>query len=398
MSYLESVHEAMAETRHIKEVMFQAALPPEDSDVWVPRAKLIRERSLKVDIVGEEGLVWIKVIARNAKALRHDMAGLEEDEGDLSESSDDDDDDEEEEGHAAGMLSNDFNELPIFKKARNYLQSAEAHQIHFKKPVVVFAFTRIQADQDVFVQRIMDRLSELGVLVYTQSDNQSLHDAYSVALQGINISNLTTPTLNMDVSSALAVLSEMTHHPCAPDAVDGEALQIQAEREQVSPALPELKRILSGKELCIVQSAYDRLVSIVNIVGGPREQARFRYLFRDKLQEDVEYDSSLWNGLPPMRVRVMPDAMSERFRKLLEPPPRKAKLNNGRKIRSRFSEFHAIIFGSGDHYKMTTVTAIQWMQNALMDAGMTENSIICHEPRSLAEQKMHRYRDSDDSL
>lgn len=378
----------MQSTKHIQQVMEPIFVPPENN-VWMSRAVLMQQRSVKVDIVAEKGLVWVKVIARNAKALRHDMAGLE---GEMDEDFQSDDSSEEDEEGGTLVADDAFEQLPIFKKAKEYLRSAEAHHVHFRAPKVVFAFMRLYKDQqDMFVERIMDRLRELGIVVYT-GGNQDLRSTYIAELGSEHLlSDLTTSSLNLDVSTVLALLSEMAHAPCPPDQVEGEALRLQAEREREAPVLPVLKQLLKGKALYMVQSAFDRLRDIVQVVAGPREQARFRYLFR--LDDDNPFDTSLWTLIDEeLQINVLPDAVSDRFRQLLEPPPRKGKLNNGRKIRSKFSEFHAIIFGSGDTYRMTTITAIQWMKTALEDAGLTGIAIVSHEPRSLAEQKMHRYR------
>ncbi|KAG0178195.1 hypothetical protein DFQ28_004863, partial [Apophysomyces sp. BC1034] len=372
LSYLSAVHEALGAAGHIEEIMRPVGVPP-SSGMWMTRAMMMRQRNIKVDLVANQGLVWIKVIARNAKALRHDLAGFE-----VEESEEEEDESEDESDFATS--GDGFEQLPIFKKAREYLRCAQAHQVHFRTPVVVFAFMRIRRNEDVFVQRIMDRLEEMGVVVNLQGE-----DLRSSYYHLADSTDLTTNRLNLDVSSVLALISEMSHHVCRPDQVMGEPLQIQAAREAEAPALPMLRQIFHNKQLCIVQSAFDRLESIVNIVGGPNEKARFAYLFR---KEDMAFDQTLWTTMPSMEIQVIPDATSERFRQLLDPPAQRAKLNNGRKISSRFSAFHAVIFGSGDQYQMTTVTAIQWMYTALTDAGVTGVAVVCHEPRSLAEQKM----------
>lgn len=61
MSYLEAVHETMTETRQITEVMQLFSVPPDNEAIWMSRAALMRNRSVKVDLVAEQGLAWIKV-------------------------------------------------------------------------------------------------------------------------------------------------------------------------------------------------------------------------------------------------------------------------------------------------------------------------------------------------
>ncbi|KAI7857723.1 hypothetical protein BDC45DRAFT_20683 [Circinella umbellata] len=390
------------QTRQMNEIMELKSVPPKEQEGWVPRATLMRRRqTVKVDLVSEQGRVWVKVIARNAKGLRFDMAGLEhfDDDEDDEEFMESDSDEEElqQQPKGEGIISGEdpFDDLPIFKKAKQYLRSASQHQVHFQTPIVIFAFMRLQPEgQDEYVERILQRLRDLGIVVHVGSTGL-LDSYYATHPHPQDEYQITTSSLNLDVSTALALISEMSHHPCLPDQVLGEALQIQARREQEAPALPILVSIIRDKQLFMVQSAYNRLLQIVNVVGGTKEKARFRQLFNQE-----EYEASFWtsimeqeqgknkNLLSSLKIQVLPDKPSERFRGLLEPPVQKNVLNNGRKIRSRFSEFHAVIFGSGDSYRMTTITAIQWMQQALLDASLASTAIVSHEPRSLSEQKM----------
>lgn len=388
LSYLEAVYEALADVGENRDEVMRLVSLPLNDNVWMPRAAMIRDSCVKVDIAAEHGLVWVKVIARNAKAFRHELMGLEWEDSESESSSD-----EEEENNNKAKGASDFDDLPIFKKAREYLRAAQAHHVQFHTPIVVFAFMRIQPEEDIFVQRIMDRLVEMGIVVYLQRPDHSIKSSYMPLLKKMvklqDISHLTTESLNMDVSSILAILSELSHHVCSPKDVSAIPLQVQAEREALVPALPQILPYITGKKLFIIQTAYDRLKGIVDVVGGTRERARFNYLFREHLGlVDLQFDQKLWTVLPSLTIQVIEDGHSEPFTMLLDPPSRKSKLNNGRKIRTKFSDFHAKIFGSGDFYKMTTMTSIQWMETALRDAGLQGALIVSHEPRSLAERKM----------
>jgi hypothetical protein len=385
LSYLEAVYEALSGVGERRNEVMRLFSAPAMNNVWMSRAAMIRNKSVKVDIVAESGLVWVKVIARNAKAFRHELMGLE-----WEDDSSSDDSDQEEDGSPLTAAA-DFDSLPIFKKARDYLKTAQAHHVQFRSPIVVFAFMRIKAEEDVFVQRIMDKLTEIGIVVYLQgSPSHTLQSSYLPLLKNVgDLDHITTSSLNMDVSSILAIISELSHHVCLPKDVSAIPIQVQAEREAAVPALPQILPYITGKKLFIIRSAFDRVEDIVNVVGGPNEQARFKYLFRKHLGlQDLEFDPELWTILPSLSIELMDDKSSEPFTKLLDPPTQKSKLNNGRKIRTRFSEFHAKLFGSGDYYKMTTLTAIQWMETALKDAGIQGSLLVCHEPRSLAEKKM----------
>ncbi|ORZ23031.1 hypothetical protein BCR42DRAFT_487069 [Absidia repens] len=426
LSYLEAVHDAMMLTGPITEVMRAVAVPPKNGQ-WMALTTMLRRQSLKLDLVAEQERVWIKVIARNTKAFRHEMAGLEWDDGGSDSDSDDDvggyndnfSDNDSDSGDGMGgavtSTSCSFDDLPIFKKARSYLACAQAHPVHYKVPVVVFAFMRIGYNQDPYVQRIMDRLADMGICVYLQNQDSpplSIRTKYLPAVERVfgdmgqsglngNSNALTTSTLNLDVSTVLAMISQLSHHPCGVDDIEGEALQMQATQQATQPILPVLEQILGGKQLVMVQSAFDRLKSIMEVVAGPMEIQRYHYLFptiRLTASSNDDRNSatavSLWTTLtPPPAISILPDQPSTRFMQLLDPPLPKqstaSKLNNGRKIRSRFSAFHAGIFGTADHLQLTTISAIQWMPSALAEAGLLGTSIVTHPPRSLAEQKMH---------
>ncbi|KAH8552757.1 hypothetical protein BGW37DRAFT_490164 [Umbelopsis sp. PMI_123] len=326
--------------------------------------------TVKVDVVAENGLVWIRVNARNAKGLRHEIAGLEEEESDYS--------DEEDQGTTAV----DDN-LAIFRKAKGLLACAERHLVHFRKPIVVFAFMRIAPGDDQYVdEQIIGKLSNLGITIYTKSTMLPTH----------HIQNPMTDKLNLDVSTVLALISELVHCPnVTPAMVRGEALQLQATQELSRRILPDLAKILEKKQLYVTQAALDKLNDIISVVGGPNEKARFDYLMGRNHNDDlwINYKAA---DLSNLRLTVMKDEPTDRFLQLLDPPEslqqRSSRLNNGRKIRSKFNAFHVNVFGTGDANKMTTVTSISWMRKALEDAGLTGVAIVEHEPRSLAEQKI----------
>lgn len=332
---------------------------------------------VKVDVVAENGLVWIRVNARNAKGLRHDIAGLEESSSGSSE-------EDEHEGAIGG------DNLPLFRKAKALMASAERHLVHFQKPMVVYAFMRISTGDDPYVdEQIIDKLPNLGIVVYVKSD-KALSEVYRQALNNSHQEiQVITDKLNLDVSTVMAVISEMVHRKgITPSMVRGDALELQATHEMSHPLLPELATILDKKQLFVTQAAMDKLNTIVPVVGGPKEIARFEYMLGKNNKVD------LWINYPAdtsyLRLTIMEDKPTARFLELLQPPSGKPykRINNGRRIRSKFNAFHVNVFGTGDHNRMTTVTSISWMRRALADAGLLGVAIVEHEPRSLAEQKM----------
>jgi hypothetical protein len=370
LCYLEAVHKAILQSNNVVAVMKNFFI----SDTPIHYSG--RSRGIvKVDVVAENGLVWIRVNARNAKGLRHDIAGLEE-----SSSSEEEDEQEE---------AIDGN-LALFRKAKALIASAERHLVHFQKPIVVYAFMRISTGEDQYVdEQIIDKLPQLGIIVYLKSD-KPLSEVYGQALNSSKQeTQVITDKLNLDVSTVMAVISEMVHRKgITPSMVRGEALELQATHELSHPLLPELAKILDKKQLFVTQGALDKLYTIVPVVGGPKETARFEYMLGNNNEVD------LWINYPAdpsyLRLTILEDKPTARFLELLQPPQgqRYKRLNNGRKIRSKFNDFHVNVFGTGDYNRMTTVTSISWMRRALADAGLAGVAIVEHEPRSLAEQKI----------
>ncbi|ORX49105.1 hypothetical protein DM01DRAFT_300930 [Hesseltinella vesiculosa] len=429
LSYLVAVHDALSQLDNLDEVMRPVGLPPKDGQ-WMAQETMLRSHSVKVDLVTQDERVWIKVIARNTKAFRHEMAGLEwggdSDSDDNEEapsslllrsssnsdtSNDSDDDVGDDSGKRRLTQPSGFKDLPIFKKAGQFLKAAQAHRQQFKAPVVVFAFMRIDMQaNDPFMQWILDHLQDMGIGVYLLDQPGGLRGCYQPLVErvfGPDLENITTASINLDVSTVLAMVSELAHHVCAPEDVEGEPLQKQAVIEAADPILPRLRRLLQGKRLFMVQSAMDRLRDIMSVVAGPRERLRYQQLFPDRSDlfleapvarsplslDDLTIDDDpdrLWTSLGrPPAIEILPDHPSDRFLRLLKGGGVSHLINNGRKIRTRFTDFHATIFGTADRHQMSSLTGIQWVNHALTKAGITDTSILIHEPRSLAEQKMH---------
>ncbi|KAI8062395.1 hypothetical protein BC940DRAFT_119934 [Gongronella butleri] len=413
----------MMQVSPLTELMRSVGVPPKDGS-WIGQAAMLRQHSVKVDLVAEHERVWIKIIARNAKAFRHEMAGLElwgDDDSDKENdetgllgddddsSSNSDSSDNEEDGHRHGLRAAktpSMEDLPIFKRARHYLRAAHAHRVHFKEPIVMFAFLRIRRDEDPFVQRIMPKLEEMGICVYMQGDPGGIQGAYKAPIQRIfplDDTRSTTPHLNLDVSTVLAMISELSHHVCSPDHIQGEPLKNQAIAEASAPVLAPLARILQGKKLFMTQCAFERLRDIMSLVAGPRERQRYQQLFpnpgqkiynttdtRDAPIKGLDDNDDMWTRLGhPPTITIIPNDPTPRFLGLLEGAGNSKYVNSGRKIRTRFTDYHATIFGTGDKLQMTTVTAIQWMDHALTKAGITDTLLVVHDARSLAEEKMN---------
>ncbi|RUP43491.1 hypothetical protein BC936DRAFT_137089 [Jimgerdemannia flammicorona] len=404
VSYLDAVRNTVLTSSDVVSVFKNFSFVQPITQTTNPTKK---KWSVKVDVIADGGMRWYKVNARNVRALRHDLAGFEDSD---SEPSDSDSDFGSNSVSTLGAPDSDLVDtfslagLPVLQQARNFLAAAQQHEVHFRVPAITFRFSGISRNEDAFVdEHIIHRLESMGIRVqmrheFTAPDPSSPTSATS---------NL-TPSLNLDLTTLIALVSQLSHtrNPQPTLFSDRESLRTQAAQELIRPILPSFHALFHNRTLYTTESARQKLMSVVAIVGGPQERRRAEFLFRasESGPAFTQQDRDLWLLYPPPlpRVEVMPDAPSDRFRDLLlrRTNPRPAGSNRPshptsansqtppRAIRAKFNAFHFDVFGTGDAKRMTTVTAITWIGRSLSDAGVTGVAIATHEPRSLAEQKM----------
>jgi hypothetical protein len=137
-----------------------------------------------------------------------------------------------------------------------------------------------------------------------------------------NINSTNISILNLDVSSLLAYVSNMTNGHANFKFLEP-LLTMQAEWERRHPIKPILDELFKNKELVICQTAYDNFTNIVDLIGGPSEKKRLIELM--------------------CRIKVVDDIPKGRIIKL--------KLGGKIKMHSR------LVFASGDNLKSITVSA-----------------------------------------
>ncbi|XP_026847845.1 UPF0415 protein C7orf25 homolog [Drosophila persimilis] len=202
-----------------------------------------RDSPLRVDIVANNGLKWVKVIARNSKSV---------------------------EDAAKGCVS--IGARSVIDQAEDYLEASSLHFCMFQRPKIVFYFSNKIEDS------LHEELLEMGVQTASLEAPDSDEDQYATA----------SNELNVDVTTMLAYVSALTNghsHWVFKEPL----LTDQAERERASPLKPQLEKILQGKRLVCCQLAYDAFQNILTIVGGPGERERAAdFLKRITVYPDVE--------------------------------------------------------------------------------------------------------------
>ncbi|CAK9817516.1 UPF0415 protein C7orf25 homolog [Anthophora quadrimaculata] len=304
---------------------------------------------LEVDIVCNGGASWIKVIARNARALT-----------------------------LISMGNGEYGQKSVLDQATGYLQCAKCYPHLYRPPDVIFHFAYgieiplatclermgviVEGDkmqcEDTKNIDIHDNEDKFSTWMYSLESTKESLEEYEKGINSdldlLNTSSLKTEIklLNLDVSTLLAYVTNMTNG--YDYFVYREPLLTQqAEMERKHPVKPVLENFFNGKELIVCQTAYDNFMNIIDVIGGPKETLRAKELL-DKVQ--------IVNDIPTGRIME--------------------KLSLGGKIKDR----SRLVFATGENMKSITVSANEGFVRAARMQGI-ECTVFLHEPRSLSEIK-----------
>nr|XP_033187543.1 UPF0415 protein C7orf25 homolog [Bombus vancouverensis nearcticus] len=304
---------------------------------------------LEVDIVCNGGASWIKVIARNARALT-----------------------------MISMGNGEYGQKSVLDQAMSYLRCAKCYPHLYRPPDIVFHFaygieiplaTRlermgiiVEGDkmqcEDVKNIDVHDSEDRFSTWMYSLESTEEPLDEYKKNIDSdldtLNTSFLKTEIniLNLDVSTLLAYVTNMTNgydHFIYREPL----LTQQAEMERERPVKPILEDLFKGKKLIVCQTAYENFMNIIDVIGGPRETLRAKELLS--------------------KVQIVKDIPTGRIME---------KLNLGGKIKDR----SRLVFATGEDMKSITVSANEGFVRAARMQGI-ECTVFLHEPRSLSEIK-----------
>lgn len=122
----------------------------------------------------------------------------------------------------------------------------------------------------------------------TESDESTTNSIVCDLLElnsNINSTNITL--LNLDVSTLLAYVTNMTNGYANFEYIEP-LLTMQAEWERTRPLKPVLDSLFQGKELVVCQTAYDNFRNIINLIGGPSEKLRtIEIMSKIKIVKDI---------------------------------------------------------------------------------------------------------------
>lgn len=301
-------------------------------------------KKVVVDIVSDKGRTWVKVVARNPRALDLNSLG-----------------------------GNQFGQKSIIDQVKEFVLCASQNQVMFAAPTVRFVFA------NGVTSSLRDKIVRRGATVGGEivnidgdedeeedsgddtedssedSDDDSEEDCETnfgeTSSDSVADSEVDTSRLNLDITAMIAYVSALTNgrnwfH------FKEKILSEQAKWERERPVKPFLDNVFEDKELICCQSAMRDFETIISTLGGPGERERARGLVA--------------------RVTVVEDGDSART----------CLLGDSGKIKDR----SRMIFGTGDRLRVLTVTANTGFIRASQGQGVNF-AVITHESRALTEDK-----------
>jgi len=291
------------------------------------------EKKLMVDIVSGRSSSWVKVVARNPRALAVNSLGGAQ-----------------------------FGQKNIVDQVKEFVLCAKQNQVLFSPPSVTFVFACgvTRSLRDRLVRRGAEVKGELVSVGDEQDeseeseeesdeDDESLEDEEDVRVDidaGIDHSRL-----NLDITAMIAYVSALTNGGCNFTFKEPVLCQ-QAAWEREKPVKTLLDSLFSGKELLCCHSAMQDFKTILATLGGEGERIRADELIA--------------------RVTVVDDQESLRSSRL--------------EYSGKINERSRTIFGTGDLLRVVTITANTGFIRAAQGQGVTF-AVLTHESRALTEDK-----------
>lgn len=258
-----------------------------------------KKRGVLVDVVAEDGEQWLKVSTVTEKRLLFELAKQGWEAADSSSSSD---------SERAGILSsngtngftalafddfdtkaeeNDDEKIELIRLAQDLRKASLASRVRYKHPHVHFILPYITPHKIPEIDHILFAIHSTGATTgcgpFLASSPTPLSELFPRLLR--STARHTSPTLNIDCTILLALVSDLSHYnsatiplEAASGAKDGQPhpasvrqLQMESE-EQLLPSI--LYPLLQGREMICTTEAARRMREIVSTIGTDSEKAR----------------------------------------------------------------------------------------------------------------------------
>ncbi|KAI4124465.1 MAG: hypothetical protein LQ338_004783 [Usnochroma carphineum] len=252
------------------------------------RSQGSKRRSALVDIVSQDGQQWIKVSTITETRLLFELAKAGWEGADSASDSDEDgllvnglahssiSDDALHNGQ--GPIRNekdDDDRVEIIRQAQDLQKAALAHKVRYKHPSVTVVLPKVSQNPPPEIIRILDTIRSTGATVRVGPPTTS-PDLLS-AFQNLAPNPFTdlTPTLNIDCTILLALVSDLSHNAANTEPWYHKAISRQIELEKEEQLLPStLWPAMAGKSLVCTEEAARRMQEIVDSIGTETERKR----------------------------------------------------------------------------------------------------------------------------
>ncbi|KAI9887264.1 MAG: hypothetical protein M1823_000935 [Watsoniomyces obsoletus] len=225
------------------------------------------KKSIIVDIVADNGSEWIKVSTITESKILFELAenGWHQEE--------DDDDEEEPEN------KDDFPTLSLLVLAKDLQRAAAACvQSSYSRPRVRLVLPKLISGRYPIIDLLLEQIRATGTMIQCAPDLPQPPPALDTStLTHMTIDEFVdfTPTLNIDCTILLALVSDLSHQEIIIEPEFHVAIRRQIERERTDQVMPSLLWPAMGeRELVCTSQAAQRMHEIVETIGTPSEKAR----------------------------------------------------------------------------------------------------------------------------
>lgn len=261
-----------------------------------------------MDIVAEDGNEWIKVSTVSESRILFETAKAGWEAADSDSGTEDDSRDgvrvvaDGGTVHEPGSSDGNENRIELLRVAEDLQKAARKVRIRYHHPRVRFVLPKIVEGNNAAIDTILDELRATGVIVQCGFKSGAPTNGVASPTQLTTLfSNLLidplahlTPTLNIDCTILLALVSDLSHTTLAPSPSLHKAIRRQVDLEADEKLLPSnLYPTMAGRSLVCTLLAAKRMREIVEQIGTATERLRTELLFgegeagREKTSEEL---------------------------------------------------------------------------------------------------------------
>ncbi|KAK3074613.1 hypothetical protein LTR53_002824 [Teratosphaeriaceae sp. CCFEE 6253] len=220
-------------------------------------------------------------------------------------------DDEDDAANGQRPQDDDDDDVPLLKTAKELTSAAMCFRVRTQTPQVYLILPRVQYGALAEIDAVIDACRATGAtLILGEQMQPPPHLDDALRIMAPDPIESFSPTLNIDCTVLLALVSEFSHAKVSKQPWFHTALQRQVEIEDNENLLPSLLYPAMGShDLVCTAEAVKRMREIVATIGTPSEKARTAVMLGDdasKSREDLLDEMQEWSAYPVPRDWQLP--------------------------------------------------------------------------------------------